>query len=87
MAIYQIQLEGTLDESWSAWFSGFQMQNKEDENGRTLTTLTGPAPDQAALRGLVNKIWDLNLILVSIERIDNRTKQQDFDVGARTSWG
>jgi hypothetical protein len=64
-ARYQIQVRGKLDASWSDWFSGMTITS---ESG--ITTLTGPVADQAALRGLLSKIWDLNLILISVTRIE-----------------
>jgi hypothetical protein len=64
-AVYQIQVQGKLDESWSDWFSGMTITF---EGG--ITTLTGPVADQAALRGILSKIWDLNLTLVSVTRIE-----------------
>ena len=60
---YQIQVQGRLDEGWSDWFSGMTVTF---ESG--VTTLTGPVADQAALRGILTKIWDLNLTLLSVTR-------------------
>lgn len=63
-AVYQIEVEGQLDESWSGWFSGMTLTSQDD-----VSTLIGPLADQAALRGLLSKIWDLNLTLVSVIRL------------------
>ncbi|MBN1886886.1 MAG: hypothetical protein JW850_02815 [Thermoflexales bacterium] len=63
--VYQIKLEGELDERWSVWFSGLSVRVEEGA-----TTLTGPVADQAALRGILNKMWDLNLGLISIVRLE-----------------
>ena len=63
-AVYRIEVEGRLDESWSGWFSGMTLTSQDD-----VSTLTGPLADQAALRGLLSKIWDLNLTLVSVLRL------------------
>jgi len=60
---YQIRVQGRLDENWSDWFSGMTITF---EGG--VTTLTGPIADQAALRGLMTRIWDLNLTLLSVTR-------------------
>jgi len=63
---YQIRIEGHLDAQWTDWFSGLTITL--EENGDTL--LTGPLADQAALFGLLKKIRDLGLPLVSIDRVD-----------------
>ncbi|MEZ4863701.1 MAG: hypothetical protein R3C14_20435 [Caldilineaceae bacterium] len=63
---YQIVLEGHLSHTWSAWFDGFTIT--PDESGRT--TLVGPVVDQAALYGLLKKVRDLGLHLISVNRLD-----------------
>ena len=63
-AVYRIEVEGQLDKSWSGWFSGMTLTCQDE-----VSVLTGPLADQAALRGLLSKIWDLNLTLVSITRL------------------
>ena len=63
-SIYSIRLEGHIDQSWSEWLGG--MTIKSTENGETL--LTGVVVDQAALHGLLARIRDLNLRLISIIR-------------------
>jgi hypothetical protein len=60
-ATYQIRVAGLLDPSWSEWFEGLTLSFTADE-----TTLTGPLPDQAALHGVLNKIRDLGLVLLSV---------------------
>ena len=60
---YQIKVQGKLDEHWTDWFSGMAIV-VEGENPH-VTTLNGPV-DQAALRGILNRIWDLNLTLISV---------------------
>jgi hypothetical protein len=62
---YQIQVQGRLDKDWSDWFSGMTVTF---EGG--VTTLTGTVADQSALRGILTKIWDLNLTLISVRRIE-----------------
>jgi hypothetical protein len=64
--VYQIKIRGQLDASWAVWFSGFTITLADGPDAQTLTTLTGPIADQAALRGLLNRVWDLNLIVVSV---------------------
>jgi hypothetical protein len=61
---YEIRVEGVLDSRWSSWFEDLQLTS---EGGRTL--VAGPVPDQAALHGLLARIRDLNLPLISVQRI------------------
>jgi hypothetical protein len=69
-AVYRIEVEGQLDKSWSGWFSGMTLTFQDD-----VSTLTGPLADQAALRGLLSKIWDLNLTLVSVVRLRPQSRE------------
>jgi hypothetical protein len=62
--IYEIRLEGQLDPRWSEWLG--EMKITHLETGESL--LTGPVADQAALHGLLNRIRDLNLKLVSVKK-------------------
>jgi len=63
---YEIRLEGSLDETWTAWFDGMQIIN--EDGGATV--ITGVVADQAALHGLLAKVRDLGLPLVSVRHID-----------------
>lgn len=65
-AIYQIRIEGHLGYRWTDWFEGLTVTL--EENGDTL--LTGPVVDQAALYGLLKKVRDLGLPLVSVKRVE-----------------
>ncbi len=67
--IYEIQIEGELDESWEAWFSSLTVSLEYRPGRPPATTLTGPVADQAALRGMLCRLWDLNLTVVSVRRI------------------
>ena len=62
--IYQIRVKGHLDRKWSDWFDGFTIAAQAD--GETL--LTGSVADQAALYGLLRKISNLGLPLLSVKR-------------------
>jgi len=61
-AVYQIRIEGHLGRQWTDWFGGLTIML--EDNGDTL--LTGPIIDQAALHGLLKKVRDLGLPLVSV---------------------
>ncbi len=63
--IYRITVQGRIESRWSDWFSGLAIDHQHN-----FTILTGPVTDQAALRGILNKLWDLNLILVSVDRCE-----------------
>ena len=66
--VYEIQIEGALDPGWAAWFDGLAMAPAGEQPATT--TLTGFVPDQAALRGLLCRLWDLNLTLISVRRVE-----------------
>ncbi len=68
---YQIKVQEIIDKSWSDWFDGLTITFENEDENRPLTTLTGPVIDQPALRGILNRIWDLNMTLVSVNRIDD----------------
>jgi hypothetical protein len=63
--IYQIRIKGHLDQQWTDWFEGLTI--KLEENGDTL--LTGPVIDQAALHGLLKKVRDLGMPLLSVDPV------------------
>jgi len=64
-ACYKIRVEGHLSPQWTDWFEGLTITLEEDGN----TLLTGPVTDQAALHGLLKKIRDLGLPLVSVVQV------------------
>ena len=74
---YEITVKGTLHSAWSDWFDGMTVSIKSLDDGLSLTTLTGQVRDQAALRGVLNKLWDLNLTLVSVISGDIREETHD----------
>ena len=64
--VYRIRVKGHLGPQWSEWFGGLSITL--EDNGDTL--LTGPVVDQAALHGLLKKVRDLGMPLISAVRID-----------------
>jgi len=64
--MYEIRLQGHLDERWADWFDGLSITL--EENGDTV--LTGPVVDQAALHGLLKRVRDLGLPLRSVNCLD-----------------
>ena len=63
-AVYEIRVHGVLDGSWSVWLGGLEVRPLDSGE----TVLAGPVRDQAALHGLLNKIRDLGLPLLSLEK-------------------
>jgi hypothetical protein len=62
---YELRVRGVLDPRWSGWFEGLQVTSDDRE-----TTIAGPVADQAALHGLLAKVRDLGLELLSVRRTD-----------------
>lgn len=69
--VYQIKVQGRLAEDWSAWFNGLSVAcENTGEAAAPVTTLTGVMADQASLRGVLTRLWNLNLTLISIVRLE-----------------
>ena len=66
---YQIKVQGRLEERWTHWFDGMSISLERPEDGSTVTVLTGSVVDQAALYGLINRMRDLGLPLISVGRV------------------
>jgi hypothetical protein len=62
---YEIRLKGHLDSRWAAWFDGLSLINESDGS----TVIHGPVADQAALYGLLQKVRDLGLPLISVTQV------------------
>ncbi len=70
--IYQIRIKGHLDDRWSDWFDGLTITRETDGN----TLLTGPVVDQSALYGLLKKVHDLGLSLISVKKIERGGREE-----------
>jgi hypothetical protein len=70
--VYQIRIKGHLNTAWSGWLDGLTVIHEED--GTTL--LTGPVVDQPALHGLLTRIRDLSLPLLSVQQVDNDQREK-----------
>jgi len=68
--IYRIKIKEELEENWKDWFCEMELVIEKNKQGNPVTVLSGPVIDQAALNGLLNKIWSFNLTVLSVERID-----------------
>ncbi len=66
---YEIRLKGHLDSRWAAWFDGLSLTNDSDGT----TVIHGPVVDQAALHGLLKKLRDTGLPLVSVTQVESTT--------------
>jgi hypothetical protein len=66
LTVYQIRIKGHLDDRWADWFDGLTLMR--EDSGETL--LTGAVVDQAALHGLLRKVRDLGMLLISVNRIE-----------------
>lgn len=64
---YEIQVREQIDEQWAAWFDGLALTQGEDNS----TFLRGPLVDQAALYGLLERMRDLGLTLLSVRRLES----------------
>ena len=80
---YELRLQGRLEARWSAWFDGMTLTTAHGT-----TTLRGPVVDQAALHGLLQRLRDLGLPLISVTQVDpdpatplNPEEQADQDTG------
>jgi hypothetical protein len=69
---YEIRIEGILGERWTAWFEGLQVSSDGTD-----TLLSGPLADQAALHGVLAKIGDLGMRLISVRRVDPGDMRQE----------
>lgn len=76
---YKITVLGNIDPDWSDWLGGLEIRTLRRQ-GLSQTVLTGIIPDQTALRGILIKIWDLNLEVAAVRRT---LVKESRDIGGR----
>jgi hypothetical protein len=69
-ATYQIKVPGHIGESWSDWIGGMTITVESEGDGSPVTTLTGTVADQAALQGLLRRLYSLGLPLISVNCVE-----------------
>ena len=72
-AIYQIRIQGQINESWSDWLGGLTITRQPD--GETL--LAGPIVDQAALHGIMDRLYAMNLSILSVVQVKSDQEKED----------
>ena len=70
-SVYRICVQGRLSQTGAAWFEGFTL-SVDETTSPPLTCVEGPVVDQAALHGLISRIRDLSLTLITVQRMDER---------------
>jgi hypothetical protein len=70
---YEIRLQGHLESRWSAWFDGLNVTNEPDGT----TVISGSVADQAALHGLLQKVRNLGLPLLSVTAVDRQARRRE----------
>jgi hypothetical protein len=73
---YEIKVKGHLDERWSLWFEGMSIDTGFNQDGKPVTTFTGPMVDQAALHGVLARIRDINMPLISVNQVEADLKDE-----------
>ena len=74
-AHFRIRVQAGLDPGWSDWLDGMSI-SADTCQGRAVTVLEGVLPDQPALRGILSRLWDLNLVVLSVERLTGDPAKQ-----------
>lgn len=69
-AVYRIQVDGTIDECISDWFEDMAITSEQKADGKPVTSLVGPVADQAALHGLLSRLYTLGFLVISVSRVE-----------------
>ena len=68
---YRIEVQGKIDAGWSEWLDRMTIRYDHDRTGAPVSILVGTVTDQSALRGLLTKLWNLNLSVLAVQRVEN----------------
>lgn len=74
--IYEIAVHGELGERWARWLDGLAQTAVAWDKNSEVTVLTIQLRDQAALRGVLNQLWDLNLTLIGVRRLQSHPRKE-----------
>jgi hypothetical protein len=69
-AVYRIQIDGQIDERLLDWFEEMTISSESNADGKSISTLVGPVTDQAALHGLLSRIYTLGFLVISVTRVE-----------------
>ena len=72
---YEVRVKGHLDARWAAWFDGMSLRHEADGE----TVIQGFVADQAALHGMLQRVRDVGMPLVSVTRVDDDEQRPDVD--------
>jgi len=73
--VYCIRVQGNIDPRWANWLEDMSIASELNKEGCPSTVLRGPVADQAALRGVLTRLWDLNLDIISVTRIERQREE------------
>lgn len=68
---YEIEIQGRLEKRWSGWFDDMNISVRSETGEPTVTVLSGLVADQSALHGLLNRIRDLSIPLLSVQLMNS----------------
>ena len=69
-AVYRIQVDGRIDQRRLDWFDDMTISSENRADGKAISTLVGSLADQAALHGLLSRIYSLGYLVVSVTRLE-----------------
>jgi hypothetical protein len=88
---YRLEVQGALDAAWADWLDGAVIHIQPQTDATANTAFIVKVPDQSALRGLLGRLWDLNLTLISLQKLElsavaviiEKTATQEISGGAK----